>query len=138
MRLLVKKIKRNLYSIFIENFLLKLLSLITAILLWLGVNSLVKTKYQFYSYVDVVNIPDNIHIVKMRPEKVKVTIEGKTRIFSQYSFEKVLVYVDGKKLKEGKNEVKVNVFVEGLEKSDVVVVEPESVIIYAKKSSEVY
>lgn len=138
MRLLVKKIKRNLYSIFIDNFLLKLLSLITAILLWLGVNSLVKTKYQFYSYVDVVNIPDNIHIVKIRPEKVKVIIEGKTKIFSQYSFEKVSVYVDGKKLKEGKNEVKVNVFVEGLEKSDVVVVEPENVIIYAKKSSEVY
>lgn len=136
MKLLVKRIKRGFYSIFIDNFLLKLLSLMTAVILWLGVTSSIKMKYQFYSYVDVVNIPEDMQIVKIRPEKVKIIIEGKTKIFSRYDFEKVSVYVDGKKLKEGKNQLKVNVFAEGLQKDDLIIVEPESVIIYAKKSND--
>lgn len=136
MKLLVKKLKRAFYSIFIDNFLLKLLSLMTAIILWVGVTSSVKMKYQFYSYVDVINIPENMQIVKIKPEKVKIIIEGKTKIFSRYDFEKVSVYVDGKKLKEGKNQLKVNVFAEGLEKDDLILVEPENVIIYAKKSED--
>lgn len=140
MKLKLRKVKRTLYSLFINNFLLKLLSLATAILLWFGVSSTVKTKYQFYSYVDVINIPEDFEVVKVKPEKVKVIVEGRRRFFGRPTFDKVFVYVDGKRLKEGKNELKVNLMLEGFDKDDVVVVEPESVIIFARKlrKEEVY
>lgn len=133
MRLKLKRVKRLLLSLVVENFLLKVLSLATAIILWLGVSSSVNTKYQFYSYVDMINIPQDVEVVKVKPERVKVTIEAKSKFFNKPIFEKVRVYVDGRKLREGKNELKVNVFVEGLEKDQLVIVEPENVIIFARK-----
>lgn len=136
MKLKFKRVKRLILSLIVENFLLKLLSLTTAVILWLGVSSAVKIKYQFYSYVDIVNIPQDIEVVKIKPERVKIIIEGKSRFFNRAMFDKVSVYVDGKKIKEGKNELKVNVFVEGIEKDELIVVEPENVIIYARKSKE--
>lgn len=136
MKLRLKRLKRLLTSLLVENFLLKILSMATAVILWLGVSSSVKTKYQFYSYVDIVNIPQDIEVVKIKPERVKVMIEARGRFFNRPVFEKVDVYVDGKKLKEGRNEAKVNVFVEGLEKDQLIIVDPESVIIYARKSRE--
>lgn len=136
MKLKLRKIKKGLYSIFLENFLLKLLSLTVAILIWFGVSSTVKTKYQFYSYVDVIDIPNDLEVIKIKPEKVKVIVEGRRKIFNRPTFDKVAVYVDGKRLKEGKNELKVNLMLEGFDKDDVVVVEPESVIIFARKSKE--
>lgn len=136
MKLRLKRFKRLLASLVVENFLLKILSMATAVILWLGVSSSVKTKYQFYSYVDIVNIPQDIEVVKIKPERVKVIIEARGRLFNRPVFEKVDVYVDGKKLKEGRNEAKVNVFVEGLEKDQLIIVNPESVIIYARKSTE--
>lgn len=136
MKLKLRKIKKGLYSIFLENFLLKLLSLTVAILIWFGVSSTVKTKYQFYSYVDVIDIPNDLEVIKIKPEKVKVIVEGRRKTFNRPTFDKVAVYVDGKRLKEGKNELKVNLMLEGFDKNDVVVVEPESVIIFARKSKE--
>lgn len=133
MRIKFKRLRKLFFSLFVENFLLKLLSLTTAVILWLGVSSVIKTKYQFYSYVDVLNIPQDMEVVKVKPERVKVIIEGKSRFFNRSMFDKVVVYVDGKKLKEGKNELKVNVFVEGFEKDDLLIVEPENVIIFARK-----
>ncbi|MEJ5173307.1 MAG: hypothetical protein WHT47_06285 [Hydrogenothermaceae bacterium] len=132
----LKRVKRIFKSLLFENFLLKSLSFTTAVILWLYVTSAVKTKYQFYSYVDVVNIPTGIEVVKIKPEKVKVIVEGKRRLFGKNEIGKLTVYVDGKNIKEGKNEVKVNVFAEGFDRDDIVTVEPENVIIYARKISE--
>ncbi|MEO0051584.1 MAG: CdaR family protein [candidate division WOR-3 bacterium] len=96
----------------------------------------IKTKYQFYSYIDIVNIPTGMEVVRIKPEKVKIVVEGKRRIFGKNDFGKVTVYVDGQKIKEGRNQLKVNLFLEGLERDDVVTVEPENVIIFARKSNE--
>lgn len=129
----LKRFKRALKFFIFENFLLKFLSVTTAIILWLYVTSAIKTKYQFYSYVDVINIPEGIEVVKIKPEKVKVIVEGKKRLVGNQEIGKLNVYVDGKNLKEGKNELKVNIFVEGFDRDDIVTVDPENVIIYARK-----
>ncbi|MEZ0323425.1 MAG: CdaR family protein [Hydrogenothermaceae bacterium] len=140
MKLRFKKVKRALKSLIFEDFLLKSLSIATAIILWLYVTSAVKTKYQFYSYVEVINIPPDIEIVKIKPEKVKIIVEGRRSLINNDEIGKLTAYVNGKNLKVGKNELKVNIFAEGLSREDVVTVEPENVIIYARKlqKKEVY
>lgn len=122
---------RRLNLIIFENFPLKILSFIVAFLLWLNVTSQTQSKIQIYSYVDVVDIPADLDIKKIKPEKVKITLEGK--ISDRLDTLKVKAFVRGDRIKEGKNQLPVEVVVDSLYK--VVSVEPENVIIYAYKIS---
>lgn len=127
----LKKIYKKLKLTVFNNLHLKLLSLFVAFLLWLNVASFSKTKYQIHSYVDIVNLPENLEIVKIKPEKVNIILEGrKNNINSKLT--DIAVYVDGKKLKVGRNKVSVNVFVP-TEDLTLISVEPESVIIFTRK-----
>ncbi len=127
----LKKIYKKLKLTVFNNLHLKLLSLFVAFLLWLNVASFSKTKYQIHSYVDIVNLPENLEIVKIKPEKVNIILEGrKNNINSKLT--DIAVYVDGKKLKVGRNKVSVNVFVPTKDLT-LISVEPESVIIFTRK-----
>ncbi len=129
---LKKIIKISKLTIF-HNLHLKLLSFFVAFLLWLNVSSFSKTKYQIHSYVDIVNLPENLEVVKIKPEKVNVILEGKRNNISD-KLTNVVVYVDGKKLKIGKNQLSVNVFLP-TDDLTLVSVDPENVIIFTRKKN---
>lgn len=116
----------------LENLPLKILSFIVAFLLWLNVTAQTQSKVQIYSYVDVIDIPVQLDIKKIKPEKVKITLEGK--IMEKPDTIKVKAFVRGEKLKEGKNQLPVEVILDS-SRYKIISVEPENVIIYAYKIS---
>ncbi|WP_297887600.1 hypothetical protein [Sulfurihydrogenibium sp.] len=116
----------------LENLPLKILSFIVAFLLWLNVTAQTQSKVQIYSYVDVIDIPGQLDIKKIKPEKVKITLEGK--IMEKPDTIKVKAFVRGEKLKEGKNQLPVEVILDS-SRYKIISVEPENVIIYAYKIS---
>jgi hypothetical protein len=129
------KSKNNLKKfkiVVLENLPLKILSFIVAFLLWLNVTSQTQSKIQVYSYVDVVDIPMDLDVRKIKPEKVKITLEGK--ISEKPDNIKVRAVVKGDKLKEGKNQLPVEIILNS-SKYKVVSIDPENVIIYAYKIS---
>lgn len=129
----LKKIYKKLKLTVFNNLHLKLLSLFVAFLLWLNVASFSKTRYQIHSYVDIVNLPENLEIVKIKPEKVTVILEGRKNNINN-KLTDITVYVDGKKLKVGRNEISVNVFIP-TEDLTLTSVKPESVIIFTRKKN---
>ncbi len=123
---------KRLKIVVLENLPLKILSFIVAFLLWLNVTSQTQSKIQVYSYVDVVDIPMDLDVRKIKPEKVKITLEGK--ISEKPDNIKVRAVVKGDKLKEGKNQLPVEIILNS-SKYKVVSIDPENVIIYAYKIS---
>ncbi|MDM7273377.1 hypothetical protein [Sulfurihydrogenibium azorense] len=128
----LKKQVRKIKILIFENFSLKLLSFIVSFLLWLNVSSQTQSKFQIYSYVDVIDIPQDLDVKKIKPEKVKVILEGSYS--NKLDDIKVKTFVKGDKLKEGKNELPVEVVINS-SKYKVVSIQPESVIIYTYKNS---
>ncbi len=120
--------KKFLSKIF-ANFPLKLLSLLVAFLLWLNITSMQKNRVEFYTPVEVRNVPENIIITKIKPDKVLVIIEGYKGTLSSVDISDIKAYVDGKNIKPGNNVLKVHVqTVSGLK---LIGVRPQTVIVKA-------
>ncbi len=116
-----------------DNFLFKLLSVIVAFLLWLNVVTREKARLEVYSYVDVVNIPKNIEIEAVQPERVSITIEGSKVLLNNLKISDIHVYVDGSKLKEGENILPVHISMQELKGFKILSIKPDRIIVYAKQ-----
>ncbi len=116
-----------------ENFLFKLLSVIVAFLLWLNVVTREKARLEVYSYVDIANIPKNIEIEAIQPERVSITIEGSKVLLNNLKISDIHVYVDGSRLKEGENILPVHVSMHQLKGFKILAIKPDTIIVYAKK-----
>ncbi|WP_457638717.1 YbbR-like domain-containing protein [Persephonella sp.] len=125
----MKKIK----EILLNNWHLKILSLLVAFLLWLNITSTQKTRLEFYADVKVLNKPKNIKIEKIEPEKVLIVIEGVRSKLNQVNISNIKVYVDGRRLKKGKNQLKVFVKPSDGENFNVVQVKPDRIYIYTTR-----
>jgi hypothetical protein len=127
----IKKLKLILFN----NLYLKILSLFVALLMWINISLYSNAKYQIHGYIDVINIPSGIEVKSVKPEKVSIVLEGRKNILNQQELTNILIYVNGKKLKEGKNVLPVQVLLPS-EKIKVVSIRPENVIIYARKINQ--
>jgi len=128
------KLKRRLILIkdmIFSNFWYKLISIFVAFLLWLNINSTTKAKFQFYSYVDVINIKDNFVIEKVKPERVSITVREKKTFIKDINISQIQVYVDASNIKEGRNQLKVKVVAP--DDFEILDIKPAEVIVYAKK-----
>ncbi|GAB6072248.1 hypothetical protein JCM14244_06250 [Venenivibrio stagnispumantis] len=128
------KLKRRLILIkdmIFSNFWYKLISIFVAFLLWLNINSTTKAKFQFYSYVDVINIKDNFVIEKVKPERVSITVREKKTFIKDINISQIQVYVDASNIKEGRNQLKVKVIAP--DDFEILDIKPAEVIVYAKK-----
>ncbi len=124
----------KLKKIVLDNFFLKILSLIVAFLLWLNVSQMQKTKVEFVSYIDVRNIPQGYTIKKISPEKVIIVVEGFKNKLGKVEISKIQAYVDASKLREGQNILPVKI--EGNLKSfKVKLIKPDKIVIYARKNN---
>ncbi len=122
----------KLKDIILNNLHLKILSLLVAFLLWLNITSTQKTRFEFFSEVKILNTPKRMIIERVEPEKVLVVIEGVRSKLNQVNISKIKVYVDGRKIKKGKNTLKVFVRPSKTENFDIVKVIPDKIHIYAK------
>ena len=122
----MEKIKK----IVLNNIHLKILSLLVAFLLWLNITSTQKTQIEFMTEVKIKNPPKNLMIQKIEPSKVSIKIEGIRSKLNRVNISNIEVYVDGKKLKKGKNFVKVHVSPRFTESFTVISVKPEKVYVY--------
>ncbi|WP_457625753.1 CdaR family protein [Persephonella sp.] len=123
---------RRLKEIILNNFHLKVLSLLVAFLLWLNITSTQKTRFEFFTEIKVLNKPENLQIVKLEPEKVLIVIEGVRSKLNQVNISKITAYVDGRHLKKGENTVKVFVKPSKTENFDVIQVIPDKIHIYTQ------
>jgi YbbR domain-containing protein len=103
--------------------------------MWLNISSYSNSKYQIHGYIDIINIPREIEIRSIKPEKVSIVLEGRKNVLNQSELTNISIYVDGKKLKEGKNVLPVQVLLPS-EKIKIVSIKPENVIIYARKINQ--
>ncbi|NPA53431.1 MAG: YbbR-like domain-containing protein [Aquificae bacterium] len=128
---------KKIFSILFSNLPLKLLSLLVAFLLWLNITSMQKSKIEFYTPIEVRNVPENIIITKIKPDKVLVIIEGYKGTLSTIDISDIKAYVDGKKIKPGNNVLTVQVEIPtGLK---LIGVRPKTIIVKAieeKKKGE--
>ncbi|WP_029521168.1 CdaR family protein [Persephonella sp. IF05-L8] len=122
----MEKIKK----IVLNNIHLKILSLLVAFLLWLNITSTQKTQIEFMTEVKIKNQPKNLIIQKIEPSKVSIKIEGIRSKLNRVNISDIEVYIDGKKLKKGKNLVKVHVSPRFTESFTVISVKPEKVYVY--------
>ena len=122
----MKKIK----EIILNNLHLKILSLLVAFLLWLNIASMQKTKISFFSEVKVINLPEKIKIERIEPKMVLVEIEGTRTQLNRLNISEIRVYVDGRRLKPGKNFVKVYINKKITDRFDSVSIKPERVYVY--------
>jgi len=119
-------------GILLKNLPLKILSFLVAFLLWLNITSMQKTKIEFYTPVEIRDVPENILITRIKPEKVLVIVEGYKGTLTTVDISSIKAFVNGKSIKPGKNILKVNVkSVSGLK---IVGVKPSMVIIRAIKA----
>ncbi|WP_029522022.1 CdaR family protein [Persephonella sp. KM09-Lau-8] len=117
-------------EIVLNNIHLKILSLLVAFLLWLNITSTQKTQIEFMTEVKIKNPPKNLIIQKIEPSKVSIKIEGIRSKLNRVNISNIEVYIDGKKLKKGKNLVKVYVSPRFTESFTVISVRPEKVYVY--------
>jgi YbbR domain-containing protein len=103
--------------------------------MWINISSYSNAKYQIHGYIDIINIPSDIEVKSVKPEKVSVVLEGRKNVLNQSELTNISIYVDGKKLKEGKNVLPVQVLLPS-EKIKVASIRPENVIIYARKINQ--
>ena len=120
-------------KIFLENLHLKILSLLVAFLMWLNVTSQRQTHLEVYSYIDIINLKDNIEIEAIEPERVKIILEGTKKNIDEFDISKIHVFIDGSKIKEGENKLPVKVAIEGIQNIRIISITPEEVIVYARK-----
>ncbi|NPA52930.1 MAG: hypothetical protein GXO22_08545 [Aquificae bacterium] len=120
-------------NLIFHNFHLKLLSLIVAFLMWLNVTSQKQTHLEIYSYIDVINLREDLEIEAIEPERVKIILESTAKNIQELDISKIHVFIDGSKLKEGENKLPVKVAVEGLEHIKIITISPPEVIVYARK-----
>ncbi len=125
---------KKLFSKLFSNLPLKLLSLMVAFLLWLNITSMQKSKIEFYTPVEIRNVPEKIVITKIKPDKVLVVVEGYKGTLSNLDISEIRAYVDGKNLKPGNNVLKVHVqTISGLKLVDV---RPQTVIVKAAEGAK--
>jgi YbbR domain-containing protein len=127
----IKKLKLILFN----NLHLKILSFFVALLMWINISSYLNAKYQIHGYIDVINIPSDIEVKSVKPEKVSVVLKGRKNVLNQSELTNISIYIDGKRLKEGKNVLSVQILLPS-EKIKVVSIRPENVIIYARKINQ--
>ena len=120
-------------DILFNNLHLKLLSLIVAFLMWLNVTSQKQTHLEIYSYIDVVNMKNDIEIEAIQPERVKIIIESTDKNIQNLDISKIHVFIDGSQIKEGENKLPVKVAIEGIQHVRIISVSPPEVIVYARK-----
>ncbi len=120
-------------DILFNNLHLKLLSLIVAFLMWLNVTSQKQTHLEIYSYIDVVNMKNDIEIEAIQPERVKIIIESTDKNIQNLDISKIHVFIDGSQIKEGENKLPVKVAIEGIQHVRIISVSPSEVIVYARK-----
>ncbi len=120
-------------KIFLENLHLKILSLLVAFLMWLNVTSQRQTHLEVYSYIDIINLKDDIEIEAIEPERVKIILEGTKKNIDEFDISKIHVFIDGSKIKEGENKLPVKVAIEGIQNIRIISITPEEVIVYARK-----
>lgn len=124
----------KLKKVFIKNLPLKLLSILVAFLLWLNITSMQKAKIELYIPVEVRNVPENIVITKIKPDKVLVAIEGYKNVINNLNIEDVNAYVYGKNLKPGINILKVHVDLPSNLK--VIDIRPKTIIVRVTQKKE--
>jgi YbbR domain-containing protein len=93
-----------------------------------------KSKIEFYTPVEIRNVPEKIVITKIKPDKVLVVVEGYKGTLSNLDISEIRAYVDGKNLKPGNNVLKVHVqTISGLKLVDV---RPQTVIVKAVEEAK--
>lgn len=117
-------------EIILNNIHLKILSLLVAFLLWLNITSTQKTQIEFMTEIKVKNPPKHLIIQKIEPSKVSIKIEGIRSKLNQVNISRIEAYIDGRKLKKGKNKVKVQVSPLFTDSFTVISIKPEKVYVY--------
>ncbi len=120
-------------EIFLNNLLLKILSLLVAFLLWLNITSTQKARVEFYSDVEIKPYPKDLTIEQIQPEKVLIIIEGPKNALSNVNISQIQTYVDGFKIKEGENLLPVEISKEIMKNFKIISIYPDRVLVYAKK-----
>ena len=117
-------------EIILNNIHLKILSLLVAFLLWLNITSTQKTQIEFMTEIKVKNPPKHLIIQRIEPSKVSIQIEGIRSKLNQVNISHIEAYIDGRKLKKGKNKVKVQVSPLFTDSFTVISIKPEKVYVY--------
>ncbi|RMA93170.1 CdaR family protein [Hydrogenothermus marinus] len=119
-------------DLILNNLPLKILALVISFLLWLNINVAQKTKLQFTNDIKVENIPNNLIIKKVYPDKVVVVLEGSKKNINKLDISKIQSVVEGQNLKEGENKLKVKIK-GSLKDFKIISIKPKEVIIYTEK-----
>ncbi len=93
---------------FLENWHLKLLSLIIAFLLWFYIANQKSINYTLPANIKYINIPETIIIPVKLPEKANIVLQGSRDIVSAASLTDLSIPIDLANLKAGNNTIKIN------------------------------
>ncbi len=125
---------KRIIKIFFSNLPLKVLSLLVAFLLWLNITSMQRTRIEFYVPVEIRNVPENMVITKIKPDKVLVVIEGYKSSISNIDVSEIKAFVDGKNLKIGNNVLKVKITPP--KNTKIISVKPKTIIVKVSKTKK--
>ncbi len=121
----------KLKKLLLNNLHLKIFSLLVAFLLWLNLNYFERTKFELIIPVEVINLPENLKVENIEPDKVSVVVEGNIKNLSKLKISKIKAFCDASNIKEGENILPV--IVQSKEKSlTIKKVEPSYVKVYVK------
>jgi len=120
-----------------NNFHLKILSLFVAFLLWINISAKEVKRVEVISKVYVRNLPKGLIIEEIEPQEVKIILEAKRVYLTSVPSTQIQAYIDGSRLKPGKNEVPVLVDKLSLnENIGIVSITPDNVVVIVKKEKK--
>ena len=100
--------RKMLRMAFTENILLKVISLLTAIVLWVIVSGERNTEWPYLIPVELKNMPANLIITNDIPEFLDVKIQGAKSFMMEINPKEMTVEINVAELKEGSNFFPVN------------------------------
>jgi YbbR domain-containing protein len=99
----------NLRNILLENWSIKLVSLVLSLMLWFYVTSKGKTEMTLTAPLEMRNIPQNMAVVGDVPSSMEVRIQGQERILRDITVgKKVVGILDLSRTREGENVVRLS------------------------------
>jgi len=117
----------------INNWIIKLFSLLLALLLWIYVTGQVKSEMSFSAPLELTNIPSNLEITNELPPFISVRLRGSSSTLRNVRPGSIKVVLDLSHLREGKSVFHIDkghiIIPKGLK---VVRIKPESITIKAE------
>ncbi len=100
---------QNLRSLFVENWTIKLASLLLAVTLWFYVTSKGKTEVSFTIPLELRNIPSGMAVVGDVPAKLEVRLQGQERLLRDTNIgRKIIAAADLSIAREGMNVLRIS------------------------------